>query len=131
MSSLESVFLEIRRILEEDSEGFTAKKEYIDSQAKAKKPGYHLFGSRQVSVMGRNPQLIYLGGVIQQKNYVSFYLSAAYSHPEILQKVSDELREFLKGKSCFNINRLAPNIYCDIEEAHRAGIENYRSLGWV
>ncbi|MFX1354138.1 MAG: hypothetical protein ACFFGP_09280, partial [Promethearchaeota archaeon] len=75
MDDLEQIFQKIKKILEEHSVNLLAKDEYIGSQAKTKKPGYHLYGNKEVSLFGKKPQAIYIAGVIQQKNYVSFYFS--------------------------------------------------------
>ncbi|MFX1350519.1 MAG: hypothetical protein ACFE92_17750, partial [Promethearchaeota archaeon] len=80
MENLENIFLEIKEVIEKHSNNFLIKDQYIGSLAKQKKPGYHLYGSKEVSLFGKKPQHTYIAGVIQQKNYVSFYFSPIYSH---------------------------------------------------
>jgi hypothetical protein len=129
--SLDTIFLHIKEILANHSEDLVVADAYIGSQAKTKKPAYHLYGSKEVSLFGKKPQKTYVAGVIQQKNYVSFYLSAIYSHPELLQLVSPELRQYLKGKSCFNLPKTTPQLYDQIEEVLKIGIEKYKEIGWI
>jgi hypothetical protein len=131
MENLKIIFSKLKDILEKHSNKFLTKEEYIGSQAKQKKPGYHLYGSKEVSLFGKKPQPIYIAGVIQQKNYVSLYLSAIYSHPELFKNISPQLKKVLKGKSCFNINKITPQILKETEEVLKIGIRKYKELDWI
>ncbi|MFQ5976760.1 MAG: hypothetical protein ACE5OZ_01360 [Candidatus Heimdallarchaeota archaeon] len=129
--SLAPIFLTIKEIFANRSHDLVVTDAYIGSKAKIQKPGYHLYGRKEVSLFGKKPQKTYVAGVIQQKNYVSFYLSPIYSHPELLQHVSPELRKYLKGKSCFNIAKTASPIYDEIEKILKIGIEKYQEIEWI
>lgn len=65
MQNLDGLFSEIKLIHEKHSKGLTVKTETIGSKAKTKKPAYHLYGSKEVGLFGKNPQQTYVGGVIQ------------------------------------------------------------------
>ena len=110
MKNLNDIFKELKKLLINNSGDFFKTDQYIGSQAKLKKPGYHLYGNNAVSLFGKKPQKTYIAGVIQQKNYVSFYFSPIYSHPNEFKNISPNLKKTLKGKSCFNINNLTPQI---------------------
>lgn len=131
MEQLEKIFLEIKGILEKNSETFVVKDQYIGSQAKQEKPAYHLYGSKDVSLFGKKPQPTYIAGVIQQKNYVSFYFSPIYSHPDLFSNISPDLRKVLKGKSCFNINKTNPQLLKEIESILKEGINKYKEIDWI
>ncbi len=131
MDQLEKIFLEIKGILEKNSEAFLAKDQYIGSQAKQQKPAYHIYGSKDVSLFGKKPQPTYIAGVIQQKNYVSFYFSPIYSHPDLFSNISPDLRKVLKGKSCFNINKTNPQLLKEIENILKEGINKYKEIDWI
>jgi hypothetical protein len=131
MDDLEDVFLKIKSILSKYSSSFLSMDQYIGSKAKEKKPAYHLYGNKEVSLFGKKPQLTYIAGVIQQKNYVSFYLSAIYSHPDLFKNISPKLKKFLKGKSCFNINKLTIPLLKEVEEILQIGIKKYQELDWI
>ena len=47
MDDLEDVFSKIKNILGKYSSSFLSKDQYIGSQAKEKKPAYHLYGSKE------------------------------------------------------------------------------------
>ncbi|UCC20143.1 MAG: hypothetical protein JSV62_02345 [Promethearchaeota archaeon] len=131
MEMLEKIFLELKKILQNQSSSFLAKDQYIGSKAKEQKPAYHLYGNKEVSLFGKKPQPTYIAGVIRQKNYVSFYFSPIYSHPDIFENISPELRKFLKGKSCFNINKTTPQLLKEIEHILKTGIKKYKEIEWI
>ncbi|MHA2224807.1 MAG: hypothetical protein ACXAC8_06360 [Candidatus Hodarchaeales archaeon] len=131
MENLSELFSEIKVILEKHSKGLDAKTETIGSQAKVKKPAYHLYGSKEVSLFGKKPEKTYIGGVIQQKNYVSFYLMPIYSHPELSENLDQDLKKDLKGKSCFNIRKKTPRTLELIEDVLEKGIKKYEEIKWI
>ena len=63
MVELEKIFLEIKDILEKNSENFITTEQYLGSKAKQTKPGYHLYGTEEKSYFGRKPQQMYVAGV--------------------------------------------------------------------
>ncbi|MHA2334395.1 MAG: hypothetical protein ACXAEU_20380 [Candidatus Hodarchaeales archaeon] len=131
MDSLDIIFANVKGILEKLSAGFKVTGEIINSKAKEKKLAYHLYGTKEVSLFGKKPQLTYIAGVIKQKNYVSFYLSPIYSHPDLLDEISEELRVFLKGKSCFNLNKISNKLLEEMESILLLGIKKYKELEWI
>jgi len=131
MEKLENIFLEIKKILEKHSSNFLIKEQYIGSQAKQQKPGFYLYGSKEVSLFGKKPQPTYIAGVIQQKNYVSFYFSPIYSHPDFFKNINPDLKKFLKGKSCFNIKKINPQLLEEIEDLLKKGIIKYKEIDWI
>ena len=90
MESLEEIFKAIKKKLENHSSSYLSTDLTIGSQAKQKKPGFHLYGKNEVSIFGKKPKRTYIAGVIQQKHYVSFYLSPIYSHPALYSGISPD-----------------------------------------
>ena len=131
MENLENIFLKIKKILVSKSTNLLVKDKYIGSQAKQQKPAYHLYGNKEVRLFGKKPQPTYVAGVIQQKNYVSFYFSPIYSHPDYFKNISPELKKLLKGKSCFNINKITPQLLKEIEDILKVGIRKYKEIEWI
>ncbi len=131
MRNLEEIYSEIKDILGQHSEGLTVKTEIIGSQAKAKKPAYHLYGGKEASLFGKKPQKTYIGGVIKQKHYVSFYLMPIYSHPELLKEINQDLKKDLKGKSCFNIKKTTSESLNQLKNILETGIEKYKEEDWI
>jgi hypothetical protein len=54
-----------------------------------------------------------------------------YAEPEVKQLFKPELLRLLKGKSCFHIRKLAPELPGQVEEALEQGYQMYRGRGWV
>lgn len=54
-----------------------------------------------------------------------------YSHPELVQGISQELRKDLKGKSCFNIKKQSHETLKHIEDILTKGIAKYEELNWI
>ena len=42
-----------------------------------------------------------------------------------------DLKIFLKGKSCFNINKTTPHLLREIEEILKMGIDKYKEIDWI
>lgn len=131
MENLTEIYKKVESILKAHSDEFIAKTHYIGSKAKNKKPAYHLYGTKEVSLFGKEPQKTYIAGVIQQKNYVSFYFSPIYSHPVEFQEINPNLKKYLKGKSCFNLKNINPELLEEIEDILTQGINKYKELGWI
>ena len=131
MDKLEEIFSEIKKILKEQSKDYIEADKYIGSKAKMVKPEYHLYGAEEVSILGKKPENTYIAGVIQQKNYVSFYFSPIYSHPDSFEDISPDLKRYLKGKSCFNITKGTAQIYKEIDKLLKKGINKYKELEWI
>ncbi len=131
MENLDEIFIEIKKILENQSEGLIAREEVIGSKAKIKKPGYHLYVEEEVSLFGKKPQQTYVAGVIQNKNYVSFHLMPIYSDPELIEDVIPELKKYMKGKSCFNIKKTSENLLKSVITVLNNGIQIYKKKKWI
>jgi len=131
MSDLDKIYQELKQALERHSENFLVKNHYIGSKAKSDKPAYHLYGKKEISLFGKPPRNTYVAGVIKQKNYVSFYFNPIYSHPESFQNLDPDLDKFLKGKSCFNFNKITPEILDEIEDLLIRGIKKYKKINWI
>ena len=75
---------------------------------------------------GRWKKKLFFGSVQIKKNYVSFYLMAAYMYPELLQGISPELRKHMQGKSCFNFKKVEPALFEELASLTRAGYEAFQ-----
>ncbi|MDA0733815.1 MAG: hypothetical protein O2909_04185 [Chloroflexi bacterium] len=131
MAGLQDVFNQLSQLLESHGPGMELRGEQIGSQAKVKKPGYHLYGKEAVSVFGRKPEQIYLAGTILQKNFVSLYFMPLYCHPEHFQDMDPRLKKLMKGKACFNIKALDPEVIELIDQTISRGKNLFQQDGWI
>ena len=90
----------------------------------------HLISVRPIEYMGRRYSEMYFASVIEQKNFVGFYLMTA-CHPSVKGKLSPALLKLLKGKSCFHIQQITPELKRDISDALKIALDGYRKLGWA
>ena len=85
-------FTDLSSILRKNAKGMRFKRDepdclYIESNKLDKKGKPKFFGAVQV-----------------KKSYVAYHLMPIYEHPELLNGISDALREHMQGKSCFNFS---------------------------
>jgi hypothetical protein len=71
------------------------------------------------------------GGVLIQKNYVSFYLMPLYTHPELEKDISPDLKRHKQGKSCFNFTEPDLLLFVQLAALSVAGYRAYQQKGWV
>jgi hypothetical protein len=69
---------------------------------------------------------LFFGSAQVKKNYVSFYLMPVYMYPELLNKISPELKKRMQGKSCFNFKKVEPELFRQLEDLTRNGAEKFK-----
>jgi hypothetical protein len=72
-------------------------------------------------------KVIFFGAAQIKKNYVSFYLMPVYMFPELLKDISPELKKHMQGKSCFNFNKVEADLFKELSDLTRKGVEKFRS----
>jgi hypothetical protein len=94
--------------------------------AKVDEPG-HLYLETPSSP--RYPDGFYFGMVKTGKRYVSYHLMPVYTHPDLLEQMSPELRKRMQGKSCFNFTRIDEALCAELERLTAAGFARYEGEG--
>ncbi len=92
---------------------------------------YDLWSVKDLLIEGRKRKEVYFAGLILQKGYVGFYYMPVYAEAELKAVFAPELLKLLKGKSCFHIRKLTPELLAQIEAALKTGYEAYQLRGWV
>jgi hypothetical protein len=123
--NLANVYDELRSILEKYSPPFTSR-----TNAVRNKRNYILVSEKEVVIDGRKKPEIWFAGIIEQKGYIGFYYMPIYCLPHV-KSVSPGLVKLLKGKSCFYIKSIAPELRKDIDGALSAGMAAYKKMGWL
>jgi hypothetical protein len=95
------------------------------------KEAYSLWSNKPAIVHGRERSGIYFAGLIQQKNYVGFYYMPVYTDPERKSLFKPELLGRLKGKSCFYLTKLDPELKSQVKDVLEDGFKLYKERGWV
>jgi hypothetical protein len=73
---------------------------------------------------------IYFGGVVINKNYVSFHLMPVYVNPKLLEGISPGLRKRMQGKSCFNFKKVDKELFKELSNLTKQGFEFYK-INWM
>jgi hypothetical protein len=69
---------------------------------------------------------IFFASVVPKAKDVRFYFFPIYTHPAEFEFLSADLRKNLKGKSCFHIQKLSPEVRSEIQEMIERGIRIYQ-----
>ncbi|MBI5943057.1 MAG: hypothetical protein HY864_01700 [Chloroflexi bacterium] len=68
---------------------------------------------------------LFFGAAQIKKNYVSFYLMPVYMCPDLLEKISPELKKHMQGKSCFNFKRVEKSLFDELSQLTKQGFERF------
>lgn len=71
---------------------------------------------------------LFFGAVQIQKNYVSYYLMPMYMYPGSLEGITSGLKKRMQGKSCFNFKSVDEEIFSELEELTKNGMEMIRKI---
>jgi hypothetical protein len=95
-------------------------------------PGYFdLWAEGEMSVDGRKRNELFFAGLIIQKSYLGFYFMPVYTEDEAKAFFGADLLATLKGKSCFYLKKLTPELETQMQQALAKGFDLYRAKGWV
>jgi hypothetical protein len=92
---------------------------------------YDLWSFKDLVIAGRKRKEVFFASIVIRKTYVGFYYMPIYIDVGLKDVFKPELMKLLKGKSCFYIRDLSPDIASQIEEALKIGYELYKERGWV
>ena len=68
---------------------------------------------------------LFFGAAQIKKNYVSFYLMPVYMYPDLLKKISPELKKHMQGKSCFNFKTIEKSLFKELSQLTKQGFERF------
>ena len=108
------VFEQLKNILKPYAKNLTVKHDSPDT--------YYLDGPYSE----KWKKVIFFGAAQIKKNYVSFYLMPVYMYPELLKGISPELKKRMQGKSCFNFKTVESDLFEELADLTRKGVEKFR-----
>lgn len=91
----------------------------------------HLVSHKTLEVEGRTRKEMWLVSVMIQKGYVAFHYLPVYMNPSMEKLFSPAFIACLKGKACFHLKKMDPEILAEVEKAIQIGYEAYQKKGWV
>jgi len=92
---------------------------------------YDVWSFKDLVIADRKRKEVFFAGLIIQKAYVGFYFMPVYTDPETKSFFQPELLRLLKGKSCFHIKKLTPELLTQVDAALEMGYRLYQERGWV
>lgn len=123
VSGLDALFSQLRALLK--------KYEDILKPKKDEDGFYDLWSFKDLEIAGRKRKEVFFASVVTRKNYVGFYYMPIYTDTGLSEVFKPELLSLLKGKSCFHIKQLTPELETQIKEALETGYKLYQDRGWV
>lgn len=82
---------------------------------------YDLWSFKEVEIAGRKRKEVFFASIIIQSNYVGLYYMPIYTDVKLRDVFKPELLKLLKGKSCFHIKDLNPELEKQIVDALEIG----------
>ena len=73
----------------------------------------------------------YFASVMPKPKDCRFYFFPIYTHAPHFENISDEAKKALKGKSCFHIKKLSPELEFEINEMIDLGLDLYQKDGLI
>jgi hypothetical protein len=128
-TSLQAIYEELHELLSEYAPPFVLEEDSIKG-----KRDLHLQAPGPVIVPGKyggSPKVVGMASIILQKGYVGFYFLPIYLEPALAKKLSPGLRKLLKGKTCFYVRRLTPELKKDVRAALEIGKKDFAKRGWI
>src|SRR5438105_15685550 len=91
-------------------------------------PSVYMLNTRHIM---KNKQPLCFGGVRLGKNYVSFYLMSVYASPNLLKKISPELKKRMQGKSCFNFREVDKKLFAELKMLTKDGATKFSDQKFI
>ena len=77
----------------------------------------------------RKGERLWVAAVKKNKSYVSFHFVLVYIYPDLLRKISPQLKKRMQGKGCFNFTAPDRALFDELAELVRAGIDAFKRRG--
>ena len=123
VTKLTKIFQELKTILKKFENPLEPKFDF-DSK-------YDLWSFKEIEIAGRKRKEISFASIIIQSTYVGFYYMPIHVDTKLHDVFKPELLKLLKGKSCFHIKELTPELKQQIQEALEIGYKLYKNRGWI
>jgi hypothetical protein len=114
---LDGVFAELRELLTRHAASLVVVRD---------EPGDVQLETRKTGPSGTT---MWFGAVQTRADHVSVHLMPLQSHPDMLDGVSEPLRELMQGRSCFNVtpDGATPELLEELSALVDAGLARYRA----
>lgn len=93
---------------------------------------YDLWSEKELTdPLGKRRTEMAFAALIIQSGYVGFYFMPVYSSDAMKEAIHPDLLKLLKGKACFHIKTVTPELLTHIADALSKGYSGYKERGWA
>ncbi len=114
-------------------DSFQRSFEQLRSLLQAHEPALHVQadepGSYHVTAPSADRKEHAFGAVRLRKTYVSYHLMPVYQYPDLLERVSPELRTRMQGRSCFNFKSITERQLGELAQLTQHCLDRVRAEG--
>lgn len=109
---------------------FTQLKSYLAQYEKSlsvlhdKSDNYYL--NTPTTETNKKPE--FFGAVQVKKSYVAFHLMPVYYYPNLLDNISQDLKNRMQGKSCFNFKENDDKLFKELSELTKKSFDHYKLI---
>ncbi|MCU7695495.1 hypothetical protein ACFSPU_12535 [Haoranjiania flava] len=75
-----------------------------------------------------NKKTEFFGAVQIKKSYVAFHLMPLYYYPNLLDNISQGLKNHMQGKSCFNFKAIDDKLLKELSDLIKNSFQQYKSV---
>ena len=118
-SAFEAIFVRLRKILEPHS---------VRLKVTADAPDYYCL---ELAFSPKLKKALPAAWVKIGKAYVSYHFMPVYMFPKLRERMSDELRARMQGKSCFNFKVPDETLFKELEQMTSEGFAMCRKTGFA
>lgn len=90
-----------------------------------KAENFEVAGTKEVMQGKQKVDGFYFASVVPKPKDIRLYFFPIYTHVDAFQDLSPELRKCLKGKSCFHIKKISPEMDVEIRKMIEKGVKLY------
>ena len=96
-----------------------------------KETNFEVAGTKPVMQGKQQVDGHYFANIVPKPKDIRLYFFPIYTHSTEFDPLSPELQRSLKGKSCFHIKKLSPEMEAEIARMLKHGLELYQRDGLV
>lgn len=90
---------------------------------------FEVIGNVETMQWAKKVDGIYFASVVPKPKDVRFYFFPIYTHKEKIGELPEQIKKFLKGKSCFHIKKINDEILKELKELIDKSIKVYKKEG--
>lgn len=92
---------------------------------------FELAGTKETMQGKQKVDGYYFASVVPKTKDIRLYFFPIYTHVDAFQDLSPELSKCLKGKSCFHIKKVSPEMELEINAMMKKGVSLYEKDGLI